>query len=298
MTIMLALPGCRKNSEARTDPAWWTLETERLELAQKVELLKVKLSKVENRHQDVDGMVAELKQETDRRARLEDQVAALSAEVAELSSCFKRDREEWIRVARGKAMGRTFATFSGAGGKTYQDVEITAITDIGVEFKHATGSARLAATDLTWEQQAEFGVDPREAQEALVAERENAKAYGSWVDNRVASAMAKKEAAEAARVAAAPVKVRPQPVVASTSSSSSGSRLRDQARSFGRGNTIWYPSYTRVRYPYGYGVSYGSRSYSAVRVPSSSWSFTPSRTNCYTRPPVVKPRSSSFYNTP
>lgn len=261
------------------DPAWWTLESERVELAGKVELLEMKLSKVDVRQGDHEDWHALVEEKAARKDALEEKVAALKSELAALAARVADERGEWLQSARTASVGRSFPTFTGAKGRTYKDVEITRISDVGIEFKHATGSTRLAAADLTSEQQGDFGLDPRIAGEALAAEIASARAYGEWVDRRVATVNARKDEEEAAMMAmAARVPVRTAPVVVAASSSDrNGSRLRDEPRYFSRGYSTWYPSYYT-------GSCYSRSPYVARRqaraVPSGNWSYTTGRNSC------------------
>ncbi len=295
VAVILAMPGCRKSSEARADPEWWKLETERVELAHRVELLEMRLSKIESRDGDFVEIEAQLNRDVERRAVLKEKAELLKAEVASRAEKFEGDRSDRLRTARGAAVGRSFDSLAGLKGRAYEDVVITRVTDIGIEFRHATGSARLPASQLTTAQQDSFGLDPRVAGTALQEEKAIATAYGSWVDDRVATSMALKEEKEAAAAvaAAAVVRSRPATTVASVSDeTSSRTRLRDEPRSFGRSYTTWYPNYGRDYY-YGYGSGhYCYPSYTPnVRVPTTSWGVgVPRSSGCYT---PVAPRVST-----
>lgn len=290
LAAILALPGCRKATEARADPEWWKLETERVELAHRVELLEMRLSKLESGGDNLAGIEARLNRDVQRHAALKEKAEALKAGIASVAARFEQDHADRLRTARGTAMGRSFDSFVGARGRIYQDVVITRVTDIGVEFRHATGTARLAASDLTPAQMDSFGLDPVIASTALEEEKATARAYGSWVDDQVAMAMAQREEREAvaAEAAAEAARLRSETTVASVSDdASSRTRLRDEPRTFGRGYTTWYPGYRRSYY-HGYGS--GGYCYPShapqVRVPTTGWGIAVSRpSGCYT--PVV-----------
>ncbi len=293
VAVLLAFPGCRENAEARHDPEWLKLESERVKRAHQVELLKLRMAKVETRGDEFIERTDGLEDEVERRALLVEQAEILKGEVAELSGRVERDRSEWLRARRAAAVGRSFATLEGARGRIFEEVVITRVTDVGIEFRHATGSARLAAVELTSDQQGLFGVDPGMAGEALHEEQAIARAYDSWVDERVAISTARDEAAAAAMAAVASV---PTPPV-SASAESVTRRLRDEPREVGRRDITWYPSYSRGRYCY-YGSGYYRtpspyvvrNSYPNIRVASSNWSYTPRASACPS--PVVTPRGS------
>jgi hypothetical protein len=305
--VLLALPGCREGSEARMDPEWLNLEAERVKLAHQVELLELRLSKVANRDDERVGLSARLDQEAERHALLLEKAGMLKDEMAELTVRMDRERSEWLQALRSDAVGRSFERLAGTGGRTFEEVVITRVTDVGIEFRHATGSARLAASELSSAQQGQFGLDPGMAGEALQEEKAIARAYESWVDERVAVAKAEDRAAESERLAAEAARPRskPQPVVASLASANT--RLRDEPRNVGRERyTTWYPySYSRSRYNYYYRANcatyipspYAARSIPNIRAASSSWTYTPRASRC-TPTPVVIPRPTRSFTSP
>lgn len=289
------------------DPQWLKLEAERVRLENQVKLLELRLSKVEGRDVDLSERSEGLDREVERRALLIERAALLKDEVAELDSRFAREREELLGILRGEAVGRSFERLAGARGRTFEEVVITRVTDVGIEFRHATGSARLAAADLTPEQHGWFGIDPGVSGEALQEEQAVARAYDKWVDERVALANARSKEEEAKLLAAEAARPLPQRVVTAAVASDATARLRDEPRSFGRERyTTWYPSYTRSRYSrygYCYGTSYGtgygtgyysrtpgpsmvSGYYPNLRTASSSWSYTPPARQCISSPVI------------
>lgn len=298
---LLGVAGCRRGSDAALDSEWWRLEADRIEVAQKIELQRLRLEKVESheggyadRESDLQRGVVAVERLAARVNELKGEIAARSAELEDL-------RGRWIRANREAASGRTFAEFQGAGGRSYQDVEITRVTDIGIEFRHATGIARLAAADLTAEQRDAFGLEADASGQALADERAAAEAYASWVDRRVAENAAREEVAAGREDADKPVR---GPLLAD-SSPRSRSSLRDEPRSFGN-STLWFPRYSRSRYRDGYcpdyyyvAPAYRASVYGAgigfqnVRVPSANWSFTPNN-RCVPTP--VRP--FNFTTTP
>jgi hypothetical protein len=299
---LLVLPSCRKATEARADPQWWQLESERIELAHRVELLELRLSKREAGDAGHADLKQRLEHSSSQRAGLSAKADGLKLELAQLRASAEEARDGWMRSARAAAVGRELATLSGLRGRSYQEVVVTRVTDVGVEFRHSTGTARLAAADLSPAQQEMFGLDAGLALEAIEQERRIASAYESWVDERVADADARQEAREQAAILASAASSRPQPVSAALPrETSSPSRLRQEARSVGRGNTTWYPYYGRHRYSY-YSPyrTYSSRCYGVpspyrvatpnIRVASGSWSYTPRTSGCSS--PATTPRRS------
>jgi hypothetical protein len=280
---MFMLPSCRKASEARADPEWWRLEAERIEVAHQVELLQLRLSK---RNAGDDGY-AVLKQDAERGAAHCRQLSArrdlLQQDLEQLRQKVEIAKSDWMRATRGAVVGRHFARFGGGSGRTYEDAVITRVTDVGVEFRHATGSARLAAADLTAAQHEMFGLDVRMAADAMKEEQETALAYGSWVDDRVAAVESirkeeeEREAQAMASVSVAKVSPRGSTVPIETASRS---RLSEPPRSFGNGGTtVWYSGYRYRSYyrPYCYTSRY--RPSASVLYDPYSCTGTPSRVN-------------------
>lgn len=302
--LWLVLPGCRETTRASMDPEWLKLEADRVKLVHEVKLAELRLSKVENRDGERAGLSRRLDQEVERHALLVEKAALLEQEVAELDERFSHERAEILQGLRSAAVGRSFDRLAGARGRSFENVVITRVTDVGIEFRHATGSARLAAADLTSAQQGLFGIDPGIAGEALAEETAIARAYENWVDERVAVAKAEEKEAESARQAAEAARPRPQTVTASVAAPAA-TRLRDEPRDVGR-RTIWYPSY-RSRSRYTYYPYYRSscsfttpspcpvvRTYPNIRVASGNWSYTPRQGRCISSPVVTRRPTTSF----
>ena len=304
MVALLALAGCRENSEARKDPEWLRLEAERVKLAHQVELLELRLSKVDNREDELAGKSDALDQDVYVRALLVEKAALLKDEVASLEVSFEAEREARLRELRGAAIGRSFPQLAGIHGRAFDSVVITRVTDVGIEFRHASGTARIAAAELTPDQQGLFGLDPAIAGEAIEEERELVQAYDRWIDGRMAVAKAEQEEVETARLAVETSRREATLQAASAAASSLRTRLRDEPRPFGSsGRSIWYPySYPRTRYYYtgtGYYCrpsTYTARSYPNIRVASSSWSYTARPRSCPT--PVIRNSSNFTFTRP
>lgn len=298
MVALLALPGCREKSTASMDPEWLRLEAERVKLAHQVELMNLRLSKVENHDTELANRSAGLDEEAALLALLKEKAGLLKSEVAELTAQFERERSEMLRARRSEAAGKSFERLAGASGRTFENVVITRVTDVGIEFRHSTGSARLAASELTSSQQGLFGIDPGIAGEALEEETAIARAYDSWVDERVAISSARDKAEQAELMAAEAARPRPVPVMASVESSRT--RLRDEPRDMGRSRyTTWYPNsytYYRSRYSYCTPSPYAVRTYPNIRVASSNWSYTPRASRCTSTPVLPQRPITSFTN--
>ena len=257
---LAALPSCKRNVDARMDPQWWQLEADRVELVQEIKLQKLRLGEEGVLREHAALKVRMAKNEA-LLAELRGSAAALRSDVENMAAATAAERQNWIAATRAAAVGRNFATFPGPSGRAYEDVTITRVTDVGIEFRHSEGSARLSATQVSPELHDDFGLDTVAARAALEQERATARAYEAYIEDRmvVLNAQRKKDELEAAeretdRIVAS-ARARSEAYSTSLAAKESTSPLRERARAFGsRGNTVWYPgySYRYSRYPRNY----------------------------------------------
>jgi hypothetical protein len=304
---LAALPSCKKNTDARMDPQWWKLEADRVELVQEIKLQKLRLGE-----EDIAREYAALKTRMNKSevllAELRESAAGLRSEVANLAAAAAAERENWIASTRAAAVGKNFETFIGSGGRVYEDVTITRITDVGIEFRHSDGLARLPATEVSREFHDDFGLDTNAAIAALDQERATARAYEAYIEDRmvVVNAQRKEDELAAAereteRVVAA-ARARSEAISANLAARESSNPLRASARAVGSRYTTWYPSYSYrySRYPRNYYYYSGSscsprmdsnyaRAF-AVQVSGGGCGYSPRIT-----PVLSSPRSA--YNT-
>lgn len=269
---LLALFGggcCRRSAVTALDLDWRRLEADRIQLAQRVALLRVRLEKIEAREKELAQLVSDSAHSSERLGLLLERADELRAGIEAESERLAQLREQRLQGNREASLGRAFEVFQGPGGRAYQDVVITRVSDIGIEFRHASGSARLTAAELTDGQREAFGLKSELSGEALAAERRTAQSYASWVERKLAQIATQEFSGE--RFAAAE---SPQALVKPVFRSS----LRDQPRSFGnrsprssrvRYRTVWYPAVPSVQTLYC--PSNGDQN---IRVPSATLSFS------------------------
>jgi hypothetical protein len=296
---LVALPSCKKNTDARMDPQWWKLEADRVELVQEIKLQKMRLGE-EDIARDYAALKSRMSKNEVLLAELQENAADLRSKVANMAAAAAAERENWIATTRAAAVGRSFATFTGSSGRIYEDVTITRVTDVGIEFRHSAGSARLPATALSPELHDDFGLDTTAALAALDRERATARAYEAYIEDRmvVVNAERKKDELAAAereteRVTAV-ARARSDSYSASLAARESTNPLRASPRSVGsRGYSTWYPSYSYrySRYPRNtYYYSSGGYNSNFVRAFAGSVSYG----GCGYSPritPVSSPRS-------
>lgn len=293
LVILSLLPSCRESREARANSQWWELEAKRVALEHEVQLLDMRIGKIEAKRKAGQDMKDVLSRTAQHRSDLENHVAQLRQEIEQGEGEMTAMKGEWTRKVRAASVGRSLDSLSGTNGKVFSEVVITRVTDVGVEFRHSTGTARLSADQLGPEDRDSFALDTAIAQEAIQEESELAAAYDSWVDEGVAANAVREASRQEALLAEredqrqlAVAQARASRVRADThDSGASSSALRKQARAFGTGRTIWYPSYRSYRTRYYY---VPTRSYCAptpYRVPatpsfrsaSKNWTYAPKR---------------------
>lgn len=261
---LAVLPSCKRAADARMDPAWWSLEADRVELVQEIKLQKMRLGEGPGGEaRDHAGVKAQVAQNAARLAELRADREALKSDISGLVASVEKLHAQWVADTRAAAVGKSYTWLEGKSGRRYEDVTITKVTDVGIEFRHSTGSARLAATELNPDLHAMFALDSVGAMAAIDQEREAAKAYEAWIDERLVAINAEKKEEERitaerdAERAVELAKVRSEARTASLAANTTenrGSRLYDAPRSFGNSyGSVWYPSsyyYGRNRYYY------------------------------------------------
>ena len=196
---LAALPSCKRNADARMDPGWWRLEADRVELVQEIKFLKMRLGE-ETAGKDYSALTVKVAKDETLLGELKATAEAIRTDISGLAAAAQKQREAWVSETRARAIGRNFESLAGASGRTYEDVVITKISDVGIEFRHSTGSARLPATELSSALHDVFALDSGDALAAIEKERAAAVAYEAWIDNRMVSVDAERK--ETQRIAA------------------------------------------------------------------------------------------------
>jgi len=251
-TALLSV-GC---DSPKNKAAWWQGEQERIQLSQDFALKQLRVEKATN------SGLAELEKlrsvSTDAEIKLlslRGQTADLRDEVAELESDLPAFREAVLNDRRQKAVGEKYASFETPSGKSFKEVSVVSVSDIGVAIRHSDGSARLAFDDLTADQRNHFGID---AERALTARKEEQRAvaqYERYLDTQIAS-MQEEKRQQTVLASAKASEERAERTLASARQlvSSSNRALSQPSRSFGR-----YYSYRGYRRYYS--PTYYTRTY-------------------------------------
>jgi|GEM_PF-1085210 len=98
-----------------------------------------------------------------RQSELEQSRDKLLTAIPSLESEFSRYRAEYRRQTWAGAVGQKVGTLAMRGGREYQDVVITRVTDVGLEIRHKDGIARVQAPDLdsSWQERLQWSDEER-----------------------------------------------------------------------------------------------------------------------------------------
>lgn len=239
VALILSATSCDRYVDAKADAEWWRLEGERVGLVQQLELLKIRSARESAQLAELVDLRAEAGRIQDRLMRLKDELPGKREEISRLRVSVDEERLEWIDAARARAVGMRFDRLLGGNGKSYENVTITGVSAIGIEFRHREGLARLSAGDLSPRQRDLFGLDLNESLEARRREEESRLAFESDVDRAVASAKVARKAQEEARQLAQAESRRKRDLVRGTTRGKTvvATRLLEPPRRFGRART-------------------------------------------------------------
>ena len=82
-----------------------------------------------------------------------------------IPAAFEQYREQARRQARNSAIGEHLASIQLKSGKSFENVTIKRVTDVGIEINHQSGIARIDATDLpaSWHDRFQWDMQRRSA---------------------------------------------------------------------------------------------------------------------------------------
>lgn len=207
ITLLACLTSCERTIDEEQSAEWWRLEGEKRSLAAKVEILKLRANQSEAVDQKIataqgtlEATVREVEQLRSEITRLENQTTELRNTVT-----IAANAKPW-EERHNQLRGHQLETLTSAEGKTYHDVRISKVTDIGLEFSHSTGLARLTTRDLTTEHRNLFELDLQRSETLLLEEGQKQRAYAQWVQEtyRTEQAVLRKEPVVAAILPATP----------------------------------------------------------------------------------------------
>jgi hypothetical protein len=278
----LLFPACRKSDHLQ-DAAWWSLEADRVELAQQVELLKIRETRFDAGREALVRALGELAEARQTRTGLDDEADSLHREIGDREAHVAEWLDKRLQQIRASHQGAEMDVLTSKSGRTYRQIRISRVTEAGIEFRHQAGIARLTADDLDRQQLLTFGLNAERSQEIVTREAEQAQAYSEAV-TRTARALEKreKERAQVARVTASQKAADSRSRVSDTDDTVAMNPLRQKPRSFGRTSrrsgrfyNVWYTSGSSCGSArYGYQSPY--RTFAPTRPRTASrgvWSF-------------------------
>ncbi len=187
----LALPSCSKR---RIDTTFWDLEQEKVELAQRLQLLQYRLSGMNPESaRELEELDIQLGRMSGRRQALAESHTRLTEEIETLDRLTTTLVESSVRQKRSAMIGRAFPSLATAEGREFQDVTITGIDDSGVAIRHSHGTARLRYKNLNETQRIAFGLTQESAIAAEIREEEQALAYERQIDSEMKTLLARRE---------------------------------------------------------------------------------------------------------
>lgn len=230
----LTLPSCRK-SDPQQDAAWWSLEADRVELAQHVELLKMREARFDTSREEMVQALDTLAEARQTRLELNEEASLLREDLLEREVYVTEWLEKRCQQIRLSHHGDKLDELTSRTGRTYRQVRISRVTEAGIEFKHESGIARLTADDLSRQQLVSFGINAERSQEIVSQEAEQALAYSEAVErtNRAIEKREREREQLARVIARQKAASRPTPI-ADTGEIASTNPLRQQPRSLGR----------------------------------------------------------------
>lgn len=146
--------GYLRETLAARSHQWWTEGVAATRAAEELAATKTKLPDLARRQSALVGELAELEQA----------VAGLEAE-------FSKYRSDYRRQAWQDAAGETLEELTLVDGRRYEEAVIAKVTAVGLEIRHAHGTARIEAPLLSSELHERFQWDDEERRAKLRAER-------------------------------------------------------------------------------------------------------------------------------
>lgn len=143
-----------------------------------IEELRVRKDKNERILNANTTIFMHLKTLRQRQAALEKSEREVRDSIDAMESDFTRYRGNYRRKAWAGACGESLGTLTIQGGRSFQQVSITRVTEVGLEIRHECGTARIQAPDLDLKMQDRFQWRDEERRSQLEAEREDRES--SW----------------------------------------------------------------------------------------------------------------------
>lgn len=182
----LALVSCQSR-DAMAEARWWSREARRIAVENEVKLARLRAEAMETEEKEWTSARSRLRVAQQKLESLTQLKATLEAGILAQENTNEAWLEDRLAAIRASHKGSSVEFIQSNSGKHYQDVEITQVSEAGVEFRHATGLARLTARQLTMEQLRDFGIDADRSRQLVTRERQTAALYAEKVEEMIAS---------------------------------------------------------------------------------------------------------------
>lgn len=273
----------------------WEAELTQLELQQKLELARYRLELAKPIQQVFDECKeweARLDSGAAQLAKLRLQRQTLQHQVAEGNERLTNLQRDAIQARRALMAGRNQEFLALDDGRTFEQASVVSIDDAGVSIRHRHGSIRLGIDSLSEREREVYGIERGSAIAAVERERQQAAAYGKWIDLELARLAELDRASKAALASHANTAIRSAALGNNRTATPRISPLAQAARPVGSGTSYWrryhraprdwyYPSYRQVVVCHRPAVMVPMSCSSSTRFASVSrptWTFTTSPT--------------------
>lgn len=291
-SLALVLTSCEEDGR-QAEVGRFALELGEKRLAdvdQRLEVFHARASKLKNGSEELLAAQANLAKVESKTAAVVSEKMVLVAQV-EAQVTANQDYLDDARMSnRLAARGEKIPRLALNSGRTYDDLTITKVTDVGLEIRHSLGAARVPFNELSPAMQDRFLYDPEVASLVISAERERAARYAVVADAAYAkvkaeeAVLSEKRAERESELALARLK-------ASTAIASNTSRIESSTSRLGSSSSTTFRVHTRRSSGY-YRRSnyyYPSRSYYNYRPTTPTYrpavpTYRPTYNGCPTVP--------------
>lgn len=135
-----------------------------------------------------EALTANVAAGTAKLAELQAVIVKTNTEIDQIAKAHLEYKNQYRSLVRSKAVGETFPEIQTTSGKTYKQVEIREVTEIGINIRHLDGMGRIAYEEFNAELQERFQYDPKEKAEALAKEQAAQRAFEAAMAEPVAEA--------------------------------------------------------------------------------------------------------------
>lgn len=119
----------------------------------------------------VEQLAETVEKDAEKIEKLKEGLTALGDSVVATSKAMNGYVTEYRTQIRQSAVGEKIPELTTNSGRVYSEVEVRAVSEIGIEVRHADGIGRIPFEELSTKWQERFQYDPEEKGKALARER-------------------------------------------------------------------------------------------------------------------------------